>query len=415
MTTEKTHLNTVLAMGVAATELDGWWPDGPVFPAPGPAPQPVLPRTRRSRRISLPRGDTILRSLPSKPARGDQEQVAAEALLASLRVVRERFLAAYAEPIYAALTDGYRRFLRVDELVYRRRRALPRIWCRPERRSRASGSFLQKDKEGLEIDQGLFFSQILTHRTAGLHLLQAMLRPTARGRGVAAAIPRRRRARPRPVRLERRRPGGPRHLPATRAYLNAEDDSTVLPLEIAVDLALLDPAIEVGVLRGGAVEHPKYAGRRVFSAGINLTHLYQGQISFVDFYLTRDLGLVNKLYRGLAGPEFLPDEPEIDPGETLDRGGRGIRDRRRLPAPADDGPRAGRSGRLLQPARPQGGDHPRRRQPAAAPLRRRPAGPAGRSSSSAPSPPTRRRAPCSATRSSRRARWTRRSRGRWRR
>ena len=40
--------------------------------------------------------------------------------------------------------------------------------------------------------------------------------------------------------------------------------------------SLLDPEIEVGVLRGGVVEHPRYAGRRIFGAGLNLTHLYRG-------------------------------------------------------------------------------------------------------------------------------------------
>jgi thioesterase DpgC len=38
---------------------------------------------------------------------------------------------------------------------------------------------------------------------------------------------------------------------------------------------------------------------RVFGAGINLTHLYHGRIDFL-FYLLRDLGYVNKIYRGLA-------------------------------------------------------------------------------------------------------------------
>jgi len=63
------------------------------------------------------------------------------------------------------------------------------------------------------------------------------------------------------------------------------------------------------VFRGGVVEHPRHAGRRIFGAGINLTLLYNGQIDFL-FYLTRDLGYVNKLYRGLSGPEFRPGEPE---------------------------------------------------------------------------------------------------------
>src|SRR5262249_9119487 len=100
------------------------------------------------------------------------------------------------------------------------------------------------------------------------------------------------------ARLERR--DGIGHLTlANPDCLNAEDDRSVKALETAIDLAILDDGIAVGVLRGDVVQHRKYAGRRVFSAGINLTHLYYGQISFVEFILERDLGAVNKLYRGL--------------------------------------------------------------------------------------------------------------------
>ena len=50
-------------------------------------------------------------------------------------------------------------------------------------------------------------------------------------------------------------------------HLNAEDDTTLPPTECGVDLILLDPEIEVGVMRGGLVDHPRYAGERVFGAG----------------------------------------------------------------------------------------------------------------------------------------------------
>ena len=91
-------------------------------------------------------------------------------------------------------------------------------------------------------------------------------------------------------------------------HLNAEDDSRSPATEVAVDLALLDPEIEIGVFRGGVVDHPRYAGRRIFGAGINLTLLYRGQVSYL-FYIVRDLGYVNKLYRGLR-PVHRPAEPE---------------------------------------------------------------------------------------------------------
>jgi len=78
-------------------------------------------------------------------------------------------------------------------------------------------------------------------------------------------------------------------------------------VERAVDLVLLNPEIEVGVLRGGPATHPKHAGRRIFGSGINLTKLYLGQIGFVEFLIERELGLNNKMYRGLSREEFRDD------------------------------------------------------------------------------------------------------------
>ena len=94
-------------------------------------------------------------------------------------------------------------------------------------------------------------------------------------------------------------------------HLNAEDETTLEAMEIAVDVALLDPKTEVCVLRGDFVEHPKYAGRRLFGAGINLTHLYQGKIRYL-WYLIRDLGFVNKLYRGVAFENESPEKASVE-------------------------------------------------------------------------------------------------------
>jgi thioesterase DpgC len=81
--------------------------------------------------------------------------------------------------------------------------------------------------------------------------------------------------------------------------LNAEDDRQVDDMETAVDIALLDPGVKVGVLRGGVMTHPRYLGRRVFCAGINLKSLHAGDISLVGFLLRRELGYVHKLIRGI--------------------------------------------------------------------------------------------------------------------
>jgi thioesterase DpgC len=82
------------------------------------------------------------------------------------------------------------------------------------------------------------------------------------------------------------------------------------------------------VLRGAPATHPKYAGRRIFGSGINLTHLYYGKISLVEFMLERELGAVSKLYRGhdLAGPgevdlESRREKPWIAAVDTFAIGG----------------------------------------------------------------------------------------------
>jgi thioesterase DpgC len=220
---------------------------------------------------------------------------------------REEFLRAHAEEIYDELTDGMTRFVRLDELVYDAAERYPGLVPTREEMAEERERKLS-DKQGLELAQGLFVAQVLSLPRAGLHLVHSMLRPTPealarlddfRATGVADLGP---------AHVERRGRAGILELRNPR-HLNAEDNSTLPETEWAVDLVLLDPDIEVGVFRGGVVDHPRYAGRRIFGAGINLTLLYKGQIDFL-FYLTRDLGYVNKLYRGLSGPEFHPGEPE---------------------------------------------------------------------------------------------------------
>jgi thioesterase DpgC len=50
------------------------------------------------------------------------------------------------------------------------------------------------------------------------------------------------------------------------------------------------------------VDNPKYAGKRLFCSGINLTHLYQGKIPFM-FYFGHAMGYEHKILRGLARPD----------------------------------------------------------------------------------------------------------------
>jgi thioesterase DpgC len=220
---------------------------------------------------------------------------------------REEFLRGHVEEIYDELTEGMTKPLRDQDLAFAAAERFPGLV--PSREEMAAEARRKlADKTGLEIAQGLFLSAVLASPRAGAHLVWAMLQPTDealeriddfRATGVADLGP-----------VEVRREGATGFLELRNPrHLNAEDDLTVGPCEVAVDLILLDPEIEIGVMRGGVVEHPRYAGRRIFGSGLNLTRLYLGQLPFI-FFVTRDLGYVNKIYRGLSRPEHRPDEPE---------------------------------------------------------------------------------------------------------
>jgi thioesterase DpgC len=220
---------------------------------------------------------------------------------------RIAFLRLYAEAVYAALTDDLSSAVRDEELVYAAAERFPGLVPTREEVA-AERERPLPEKEGVEIAQGLFLSFVLASPRCGAHLVWSMLRPTT------AAL----------ERLDDFRATGAVDLGGTYLerrgnvayveirndrHLNAEDCVTLPTTETAVDLALLDPDVEVGVIRGAVVSHPRYAGRRVFGAGLNLTHLYHGRLDFM-FFVTRDLGYVNKLFRGLSSDEHRPTEPE---------------------------------------------------------------------------------------------------------
>jgi thioesterase DpgC len=206
--------------------------------------------------------------------------------------------------LYDELTGGMRRFVRVDELC-RLACAAGTQWLPSEADLAGEAPLLQKDKKGHEKRVGAFLAAVLGDPARGTHLCHAMLLPRAES---AAALEQFRRSGSLQLagaRVDRQGKAAVVTMQNPR-HLNAEDESTIAGLETAIDVATLDPESEVCVLRGGTVEHPKFAGRRLFGAGINLTHLYQGKIRYL-WYILRDLGLVNKLYRGTAFPDASPE------------------------------------------------------------------------------------------------------------
>jgi len=250
-------------------------------------------------------GAELIARLPPKASRSEVQAAAATSILERDRSSRVDFLSRHAETVYRRLTGDLAKFVRVDNLVRDAASALPGLVPDVVQLARENTQ-AQGDKDGFEIDQGLFLSHVLAHPACGMHLCHAMLVPRPEALEAQRFFAERGMLAFEGATLERR---GKAALVTMRnpRFLNAEDEGTIDGLEIAIDLATLDPQTDIAVLRGDTVEHAKYRGRRLFSAGINLTHLDHGKIPFV-WYIKRDMGLVNKLFRGVAQPGTNPDE-----------------------------------------------------------------------------------------------------------
>jgi thioesterase DpgC len=267
------------------------------------SPSGDLGRDWAALRTSLAASADRLARLPKKPERSAAEQAAAAELMAGARREREEFLRRHAGAVYDRLTAGRTRLLRLQELARAASLEFPGLVPTPEQVAEEQQS-PQMHQDGIQIDQGLLFAWILADPPSGLHLLHAMSQPTPAALELLPRLRAEGRVTLPPATLERQGKLG-RITFHHQAWLNAEDDESEEALEVLVDLVLLDDAIQVGVLRGAPMTKAKYAGRRVFGSGINLTQLYHGKISLVRFMLQREMGPLSKIYRGLSrsGPD----------------------------------------------------------------------------------------------------------------
>jgi (3,5-dihydroxyphenyl)acetyl-CoA 1,2-dioxygenase len=239
----------------------------------------------------------LLRRLPERSRRDPAERAQAAQIHHACRAAREGFLRRHVHAVYRSLTATLSGHCALADLAEVAARLFPGLvptaaQLAEERRH------LQRDKEGLEIDQGVFFGALLREPDIGLDLMTRMLQPTARALALLADYRRERRLDLGKLTIEAQGPSA-RLTVHNPACLNAEDDELIDQMETAVDLALLDETCVVALLRGGEMTHPRYRGRRVFSAGINLKELHRGQISFANFLLRRELGTLNKMAHGL--------------------------------------------------------------------------------------------------------------------
>jgi thioesterase DpgC len=246
----------------------------------------------------------LLATLPAPADRNPDQQARAAAAHARARAARRQLLGAQSGQLHREVVRQSPQRLSLTEMSYGLADVVPgltpsRAEMRVERGRR------QAAKEGLEIDQGIAYSALL-RSSAGGDLVRSQRLPTGEARSWLSEF-QRTGVVEMPVVSVRRTDGVAEITVANQRYLNAEDEALGHQLEIAVDLALLDPGVRVGIVRGAVMEHPRYAGRRVFSSGINLTLLCNGQIPFLGFVMQREIGCLSKIQRGLWQPQQQAD------------------------------------------------------------------------------------------------------------
>src|SRR5215510_14029371 len=220
------------------------------------------------------------------------------------RDARYSFLRRHARTLYDKLTDNRRKFVRIERLAYDAASLVPGL-VPTKAQVDAESEKRQADKDGVEIDQGILFNQFLADPECGRHLVHAMLLPREESAEALAKFRRDGRLDLGTAKVERHGKAAVLLL-SNKRFLNAEDNATQPATEIGADVCILDPESQVAVLRGDVVPEGKYAGRRVYNAGINLTHLYYGKIPFLWFPI-RDMGK----------PDVTPDEVSGDSIEKL--------------------------------------------------------------------------------------------------
>ncbi|WP_299593521.1 enoyl-CoA hydratase/isomerase family protein [uncultured Tateyamaria sp.] len=257
--------------------------------------------------------ETTITALPDKPMRTHAQTERVAELFDIAQVARARFLDRYVELIYDTITDRLARFVRFDDILIQAARIVPGLLPGSDALSADAGKRLA-DKEGWERQQALFLHHLLRRPKTSRHFYHMMLLPSQEAERLLPRYIAEKRITLPGAKVETHGQTSVVTLKNTR-FLNAEDNSTLNGLEIAVDLALLCPDTQLCVLRGAEIESGKYAGRRVFGSGINLTRLYRGEIPYT-WYIKREAGFVNKIYRGLAQASVFPDDAS---GETREK------------------------------------------------------------------------------------------------
>jgi (3,5-dihydroxyphenyl)acetyl-CoA 1,2-dioxygenase len=203
--------------------------------------------------------------------------------------------------VYEALTDTSCDGRRLPDLVRAAGNQLPDLLPDQATRQRDDG-LAPSERLRVERDQGRFLRALLRNPATAVPALTDMRAPLPESAAHAVQFQATGELVLQTIRLRRAANVAELTL-ANTMTLNAETNQLMRDLEVAVDVVTLDPATSVGVIRGAPMEYASYAGKRVFCAGINLKHLAAGKISYLDFLIGREAGLLSKLARGVHDPK----------------------------------------------------------------------------------------------------------------
>jgi (3,5-dihydroxyphenyl)acetyl-CoA 1,2-dioxygenase len=194
-------------------------------------------------RAAIRSGRALLARLPLRSQRTPVQKAGGEAIVHLTADAVWRFFRRHAVPMYRDLTQDGARSMRVDAILWEAAAGWPDI-LPTQAEITTEGDRMQADKDGLEIHQGLFVSQVLADPQAGHHLIRSMLRPRAESLELLPQFIATGRADLGTVRVEVQ--GSASHVTIhNERYLNSEDDTVVGPLEIATDLTLLHPEVKM--------------------------------------------------------------------------------------------------------------------------------------------------------------------------
>ena len=160
-----------------------------------------------------------------------------------IEITKKQFLEKYSKTIYNLITDNKKRHVKINNLIFDANKHVPYLTPSKKELLIENKKFL-KDKEGIETNQGLLLSSILAHQDEGNHLCHSMLLPSKLALEKKEEFQINREIQFDGAKIKKY----DKHIIVTlqnKKYLNAEDERTLLPLEAAIDLAILDEETEI--------------------------------------------------------------------------------------------------------------------------------------------------------------------------